>query len=154
MCPTTRVYTVWLRFLHETACIDQAWNFSTGKTDSAIQSVFQTYRPDGASISFSPVFPRRKSGKTDCSRNGNLPDIGFCDLSIGKTDCLRNGVSVLELFCPPVRHFFFARKDCPRSENKIVSLLWLVRGHYLLLRVESCTQPGRNEGRHRSVLAA
>ena len=38
--PTTRVYTVWSRFLHETGCIDQAWNFSTGKTDSAIQSVF------------------------------------------------------------------------------------------------------------------
>ena len=27
---------------------------------------------------------------------------------------------------------FFARKDCPRSENKIVSLLWLVREHHLL----------------------
>ena len=57
---------------------------------------FQKYRPDLTRWRvdfFLSVFPRRKSGKNDCSRHGNLPDIGFCDLSIGKTDCLRNGLS-------------------------------------------------------------
>ena len=83
----------WLRFLHETACTDQAWKFSTGKTDSAIQSVSPKISTRWRVDFFLSVFPGRKNGKTDCLvRNGNLPDIGFCDLSIGKTDCLRNGL--------------------------------------------------------------